>query len=218
VSDLPLLEPGTDPDQPLVEPDHEAGAAADERARRVRRTRWLLTGALAAVLVVIAALLVTWRLVSGPHTSLTAPETVAGLHRDTTADAVQTADYLRDAIAADASLVGTVGAVYTDPAGPGRSILLFGGTGSINAPAARLDSAFGLLNDQTGSVTGIHEEPAGPLGGVLKCGTSNGDGGSMTACGWADDDSLVLGLFPGRPVDQAADLLRQLRTAMEHHR
>jgi hypothetical protein len=216
VSDLPLLEPGTDPDEPVVDLGQVAPADPDEQARRARRTRWLLAGALAAVLVLIAALLVTWRLVSGPHTTLTAPDTVAGLHRDTTADAVRTADYLRDAIAADASLSGTVGVVYTDTAGPGRSILLFGGTGKISAPASRLDSAFGLLNDQTGSMTGIHEGPAGPLGGVLKCGTSNGDGGSMSACGWADDGSLVLGLFPGRPVDQAADLMRQLRSAMEH--
>jgi hypothetical protein len=216
VSDLPLLEPGTDPDEPVVDLGQVPPADPDAQARRARRTRWLLAGALAAVLVLIAALLVTWRLVSGPHTTLTAPDTVAGLHRDTTADAVQTADYLRDAIAADASLGGTVGAVYTDTAGPGRSILLFGGTGKLDGPASRLDSAFGLLNDQTGSMTGIHEESAGPLGGVLKCGTSNGDGGSMTACGWADDGSLVLGLFPGRPVDQAADLMRQLRSAMEH--
>jgi hypothetical protein len=206
VSDLPLLEPGNEsPAEPPA-----PGAA------RARRTRWLLIGALAGVFVLVAAALISWRFLSGPHTRLGTPDTVAGLHRDTNADAAQTADYLRDAIAANASLSGAVGAVYTDPASQDRSVLLFGGTGSIDSPGTRLDAAFTLLDDRSGSVSNIREVPAGPLGGKLKCGTSNGDGAPIAVCGWADDGSLVLAMFPGRSLDQAAELMRQFRTAMEH--
>jgi hypothetical protein len=221
VSDLPLLEPGTGPE---AGPDADVGAAAGDAtaappapAAGVRRTRWILIGSLAGVFVVVAGGLIGWRVLSGPHTRLTVPDTVAGLRHDTNADAAQTADYLRDAIAANASLGGAVGAVYTDPSSQDRSVLFFGGTGSIHSPGTRLDAAFGLLDDQSGSVSGIREVPAGPLGGVLKCGTSNGDGAPIPVCGWADDGSLAVALFPGRSLDQAADLMRQLRAAMEHH-
>jgi hypothetical protein len=207
VSDLPLLEPGTESAPP--EPPAP-------RAARARRTRWLLIGALAAVFVLVASAVISWRLLSGPHTRLTLPDTVAGLHRETNADAAQTADYLRDAIAASASLSGAVGAVYTDPSSQDRSVLLFGGTGSIDSPGTRLDAAFTLLDDQSGSVSGIKEVPPGPLGGALRCGTSNGDGASIPVCGWADSGSLVLAMFPGRSLDEAAELMRQFRTAMEH--
>jgi hypothetical protein len=209
VSDLPLLEPDTDPVD-------DGDAAPAEPSGPARRTRWLLIGALAGVLIVVAAALIGWRVLSGPRTTLTTPDTVAGLRRDTNTDAAQTADYLRDAISADVALNGTVGAVYTDPAGESRSVLFFGGTGSISSPAQRLDDAFGLLDDETGSVSGMRDVTPGPLGGVLKCGTSNGDGTPIPVCGWADGGSLALALFPGRSVDDAANLMRQLRTGMEH--
>jgi hypothetical protein len=246
VSDLPLLEPGAEPphdhetgfgrhdglglDDLVVDPfDPESGGfphdeamaaeLADAGARaaaRKRRNRWLLIGGLVVAFVAVASALISWRYLNGPHTALSTPDTVAGLHRVTDADTNTTTDYLRDALAADASLGGAVGAVYADPASADRRVLLFGGTGSISSPGSELDSAFALLNDQSGNVTGIHEVTPGPLGGVLKCGTSNGDGAPISICGWADDGSLALALFPGRSMDEAADLMRQLRTAIEH--
>jgi hypothetical protein len=175
-----------------------------------------VVGALAGLLVLVAGGLVGWRLLAGPHTTLTTPDTVAGLHHDTTADAAQTADYLRNAIAANASLARSVGAVYADPASQVRDVLFFGGTGTIGSPNDALNGAFGLLNDQTGSVSGIRSVAVGPMGGVVRCGTSNGDGAPIAVCGWADGGSLAMALFPGRSVDEAATLTLQLRTATEH--
>ena len=86
------------------------------------------------------------------------------------------------------------------------------------SPAKALDQAFTLLNDESGSVTEVREIAAGPLGGVVKCGTSNGDGGAMPVCGWADNASLVVGLFPGRSTDAAGRLLLDLRAGIEHRR
>jgi len=33
----------------------------------------------------------------------------------------------------------------------------------------------------------------------------------MTVCGWADHGSIAVALFPGRTLDEAADLMRQMR-------
>ncbi len=217
MSDLPLLDPA----EPTgaAEPDVDLGVppAAEDGGPARPRKRWLLVAGAVGVLIVAAAItvpLLIHTLRGG--TSLTTPATIGGLHHDTATDAAQTADYLRDALAADVSLGSSVGAVYTDPKDQQRSVLLFGGTASVDSPDKELDRALGLLNDQTGSVTGLHAVTAGPLGGSMKCGTSNGDGGAMSVCGWADSGSVVVALFPGRTVDESADLMRQLRAAVEH--
>jgi hypothetical protein len=204
VSDLPLLEPVLEDDEPgLARPSH--------------RRRWITLGAVGAVFVATVTTfgVIDWH---RHHTASTlrTPATIGTLRHDTAADAAQTADYLRDALGADISLKSTVGAVYSDPANKDRIVLLFGGTGSLKSPDKQLASALGLLDDGSGSITGLHDVPSGPLGGTTKCGTSNGDGGPMTVCGWADNGSLAVALFPGRSVDESADLTRQLRTAVEN--
>jgi hypothetical protein len=215
VSDLPLLDPAEPTD--ATGPDVDLGvppAADEDRPGRPRR-RWLFIGAI-GVLIVAAAVtvpLVITALRGGAK--LSTPTTIGGLHHDTTADAAQTADYLREALAADVSLGSSIGAVYTDPDDRQRSVLLFGGTAKASSPDNELDHALGLLNDQTGSVTGLHTVAAGPLGGTMKCGTSNGDGGAMSVCGWADSGSVVVALFPGRTVDESANLMRQIRASVE---
>src|SRR5947199_4968563 len=200
-------------------------SAVDERvtedeppARRRLPTRWIVLGSLAAVVLIIVAALgvVGWRFLNREKVTLTAPANLAGLTLDTSDGAKQTVDYLRTAVAARLSLSATVGAVYQDPASSDRKVLLFGGTNVQLSPSRDLDQAFGLLNDQSGTVTELRVVPAGPLGGVAKCGTSNGDGSAMPVCGWADNGSLALALFPGRTLDDAAKLLLDLRTGVEH--
>ena len=110
----------------------------------------------------------------------------------------------------------SVGAVYDDPASSQRSVMFFGGTGVLLAPDKELASAFGLLDDKSGAVRDIHSVPPGPLGGEMKCGTSTGDGGDMAVCGWADHGSIALAFFPGRTLDDAAALMRQIRDGVQH--
>ena len=204
MTDLPLMEPSTgqSPESPP--------------ARRPRRLG-LIIGILAGIVVLLVIVgAVTWHFVSQDSISLKPPAAAAGLTRDDSDNARTAADYLRDAVAAKIGLVDSVGAVYGDPADKDRDVLLFGGTRLMINPGNDLDQAFAaLLNDNSGAVTGLRDVPAGPLGGVMKCGTSTGDGGSMVTCGWADRGSLVLALFPGRTVDEAAGLLRTLRGAIE---
>jgi hypothetical protein len=205
MSDLPLVDETTDQAPPAP-------------VRR-RRTRWIIVGVLGALFLVATAIFAPlgWRLVADRGTTLSTPATLAGLTLDKTSDANQTADYLRNAVAADTSLDSSVGAVYRDPGAPNHSVLFFGGTALILSPGHQLDNTLAtLLNDQNGNVSDLHVVPAGPLGGVMKCGTSTGDGGLMAVCGWADNGSLAVALFPGRTVDGAADLMRQMRSGIQH--
>jgi hypothetical protein len=52
----------------------------------------------------------------------------------------------------------------------------------------------------------------------MKCGTTKTDGSSMAVCGWADHGSLGIAMFPNRPVDESADLLRTMRSSMQNSR
>jgi hypothetical protein len=221
MTDLPLLQPSTGNEPAAGDPAADAGATRRPRNRRI------LIGILAGIVVVLAVVIgVVWHFVDQQSVSLTLPDKAAGLTIDNSDDAKQTAEYLRTAIAAKANLDNSVGGVYRDPASRDHDVMLFGGTRLLLNPSKDLDQAFTLLDEGSGSVTKLHEVPAGPLGGVMKCGTTTTEGtntgtsqtenGTMPVCGWADRDSLALALFPGRSVEQAADLLRTLRSAVEH--
>ncbi|MGV9809866.1 hypothetical protein [Micromonospora chersina] len=191
-------------------------ALEPERRPASRRRKIALTAALVVGLAGAGALgLGGWRVLAEKDTELTPPATVAGLTRDDSDRARSTADYLRDGFAADIELDRSFGTVYTDPADAKRSVLLFGGTTLLWQPERDLDSLFGLMADETGKVTGLREVPAGRLGGVMKCGTTSGDGGDFAVCGWADHGSVAMGMFPGRSVDESAVLFRQLREGIQ---
>ncbi|MFI7212626.1 hypothetical protein [Micromonospora maritima] len=191
-------------------------ALEPERRPVSRRRKIVLAALVAAGLAGAGALgLGGWRVVQEKDAQLTQPAEVAGLTRDDSDRARSTADYLRDGFAADIELDRSFGAVYTDPGDAKRSVLLFGGTTLLWQPERDLDTLFGLMADETGKVAGLREVDAGRLGGVMKCGTTSGDGGDFAVCGWADHGSVAMGMFPGRPVDDAATLFRRLREGIQ---
>jgi hypothetical protein len=196
---------------PLDDHDEDGSPA------QLSRTRMILLGSLLAVGLAGVAVLGTaaWQITSQRDTTLATPAEVAGLHRDDSPDAQSTADYLRTALAADVDLDVAVGAVYTDPAGKNRSVLLFGGTTLLWTPADDLDTAIGLVEDDAGPVTGLAEVPAGPLGGTMKCGTTTTPDGDIAVCGWADHGSLVMAMFPSRSAAESATLMRDIRKVVQ---
>ncbi|MFC4144914.1 hypothetical protein ACFO0M_01485 [Micromonospora mangrovi] len=192
-------------------PDHDP-----ESKPRSRRGRIVLAFALVAGLAGAGALAAGgWRMLQQKDTTLSTPPQLAGLTRDDSDRARSTADYLRDGFAADIDLDRSFGTVYSDPADPKRSVLIFGGTTLLWQPERDLDSLFGLMTDETGKVTGLREVAAGRLDGVMKCGVTGGDGGDFAVCGWADHGSVVMAMFPGRSVGDSAVLLRRLREGMQ---
>lgn len=194
-----------------------AGPASDRVRRPSRRRRVLLGTALAVGLLGAAGIgTVGWRVVEQKDVTLETPDQVAGLVRDDSERARETAEYLRTGFAADIDLRESFGAVYSDPAAADRSVLLFGGTALLWQPGQDLERLFELVADDGESVQGLRELPAGDLGGVLKCGVAPADEGDIAVCGWADHGSVVLAMFPGREVDESAELLRDIRSDIQH--
>jgi hypothetical protein len=179
------------------------------------RTRTIVLASLLAVGLAGASVLgyVGWRISTQKDATLTVPATVAGLSVDGSDEGRSTADYLQTALSADVDLDKAVGAVLTD--GSPNNVLFFGGTTLFWTPEDDLKTAFGLVSDDQGAVTGLHDVPAGPLGGTMKCGTTQADSAEIPVCGWADHGSLALAMFPGRSVDDSAKLLVEIRSAAQ---
>ncbi|MFG2064686.1 hypothetical protein ACGFIK_25075 [Micromonospora sp. NPDC048871] len=190
---------------------------ATERAAAPGRRRRVGIAVLAVLALTGAGSLGAWgwRIAEQKDTRIATPDQVAGLTRDDSERAVSTADYLRSGLAADIQLDTSFGAVYQDPADDRRSVLLFGGTTLLWQPERDLESLFGLMSDETGAVAGLRNVSSGRLGGVMKCGRTSGEGGDFAVCGWADHGSVAIAMFPFRPVDEAADLLRQIRETVQ---
>ncbi|GIE50817.1 hypothetical protein [Actinoplanes nipponensis] len=186
----------------------------EDRAPR-SKTRTIVLSSLLAVGLAGASVLgyAGWRVASQKDATLTVPTKVAGFSVDSSDDGRTTADYLQTALSADVDLDRAVGAVLTD--GSGNDVLFFGGTTLFWTPESDLVTAFDLVADEQGAVTGLHDVPAGPLGGTMKCGTTKADGADMPVCGWADHGSLALAMFPGRTVDDAAKLFGDIRSAAQ---
>ncbi len=191
----------------------DAPAATPGRSR----ARVVLFGVLAAVmlLVMVAVGTAAWRITQQKDAALVPPEQLAGLTRDDSENALRTADYLRNALAAEVDLDSTLGVVYADAARQDPAVLLFGGTTLIWTPESDLDTAFELLSDDTGSLNDLRAVDAGPLGGVMKCGNTSSQDGPMAVCGWADHGSLVLAMFPDRNAQEAAPVMKALRGGVQ---
>ncbi|MEV8508100.1 hypothetical protein AB0368_25225 [Actinoplanes sp. NPDC051475] len=179
------------------------------------RTKTIVLGSLLAVSLAGAGIIgyAGWRIASQKDATLTAPPQIGSLKLDTSDNGKSTGDYLRTALSADVDLDEALGAVYADS--NGQNVLFFGGTTLIWTPESDLDTAFELVSDDQGAVTGLHEVPAGPLGGTMKCGTTKSDGTDMPVCGWADHGSLALAMFPGRAENDSAKLLLEIRDATQ---
>ncbi|SCF47137.1 hypothetical protein [Micromonospora mirobrigensis] len=219
------VDGGPEPIELTDEPIRLSRHDSEEPDRRPRsRGRRVALGVVGAALTVgVAASAVWgWQVLREKDTRLDTPTRVAGLERDDSERARSTADYLRSGFAADIDLDRSFGTVYRDTAngggtaaGAGRSVLVFGGTTLLWQPERDLDSLFGLMADETGKVGGLRAVDAGDLGGVMKCGTTEGDGGDFAICGWADHGSVAMAMFPGRSVDDAGSLFRRMRDGMQ---
>jgi hypothetical protein len=213
VADPPPIDLGAPAPSPLhALTDPHATRPVPSSRRRLVLLSLVLAVALAGLAVVGAS---GYQIARQKDATLTAPPQLAGLVRDDTANARDTADYLRTAVAAEVDFTDSLGAVYDDPAASNRSVLLFGGTALIWTPESDLDSSFDLLKDDTGAVVGLHTVPPGPMGGVMKCGDATSSDGAMAVCGWADHGSLALAMFPNRTVADSAPLMGRIRDGIQ---
>lgn len=185
----------------------------DDRRPRKPRRRWIVLGALTAVAAVVAIMSAPGllRVFAQKDATLTMPEKFGSYTRDDSPVAQSTATDLVTALRASINLDTAQGAVYTDK---DKTIMLFGGTALLWNPEDELDAVIKLMedSDDTG-IRDLHPVDAGTLGGIMKCGLTDDAESAMAVCGWADHGSIALALFPTLPVDLAAPLMRDLRSA-----
>jgi hypothetical protein len=201
--------------EPVLELSEEP--AVEAKPPVYRRPRTILLIAVGVLVVALAVFYgpTLWQINQQRGATLSTPAQVAGLHLDDSSDARDTADYIREAVATKTQFDKSVGAVYLDEGGTARSVIFVGGTGLIWSPDDALRSAFGVISDDSGGVSHQRDIPAGPLGGVMRCGTTSTTDGDMSVCGWADHGCLAVSLFPNRSVDEAARILGEMRGAMQ---
>jgi hypothetical protein len=108
--------------------------------------------------------------------------------------------------------------IYTRP---GQQQLIFMGFSTAGDPqlAALLQRSpsTGLDGFMAGAgVANTGNFPAGPLGGILRCGVASKAGSQLTICAWTDPSVLGVTMTPGAPPRRLARVTRVFRTASEH--
>lgn len=163
----------------------------------------------------------------GGMRSITVPGSVDGYRRRTGRVADRMAENLRKAMEAAQSQYGTAYgkakiAIY-EPAGASGRPLVFVGLPGKDIPqlaaelrsrpsSAEVDSVFMGMG-----IMDAKDYPAGPLGGVLRCGKGNAGGtATAAACVWADGSVVGLAMTPlNADVPGLARLTLALRNAAE---
>jgi hypothetical protein len=206
----------------LLEPaDEETSAGSGPSATprsRFRLVRNVILVVLLATVIVVGVLFgpTALQLLREKNTTIDTPPRVAGLARDDTANDSAGLDYLKSGMSAGAPVDHTVAAVYAPDGDGAHNVLFIGGTGLMLHPDKALDSMFRLVSDQSDGVESVRSEPAGPLGGILRCGTTRIDQTTVAVCGWADHGCIAIAMFAGRDVPESADMFLRMRTAMQH--
>jgi hypothetical protein len=141
------------------------------------------------------------------------PAEVGGLQRDDNGLVRLIAEEAKFRIRASEHVDDSFADHFLDPADSKRNVIAFGGTGLIWDPAGTLKAVIQGAGQDLKHVTDF---PAGPLGGLLKCGDGKDDQKKdVVLCAWIDHGSMGIGVFYGkRSQRDSAEFLRALREAV----
>jgi len=141
------------------------------------------------------------------------PASVGGLRRDDNGLVRLIAEEAKFRIRASDHVDDSFADRYVDPRNAARSVIAFGGTGLIWDPAGTLHA---VIQGAGQDLRNVADYPAGPLGGLLKCGDGKDDKQQdVVLCAWIDHGSMGIGVFYGKPAHgDAAAFLRALREAV----
>lgn len=164
----------------------------------------------------------------GGHHTLTVPETVGPYRRMTGSVADRLAETMRKSMNQDSS--GKYADVYAKSKiaiysknGDATHPLIFVGLSADDSPSIAQELQSRTPSEEVDStflgmgIGDAKDYPAGPLGGVLRCGTGPMSGSTAAACAWADSSTVGALITPG--TGSAADLAAttlDLRNAAEH--
>ncbi|MEV0268160.1 hypothetical protein AB0H43_05225 [Hamadaea sp. NPDC050747] len=185
------------------------------QVRPRRRWPWVLAVFGLLSLVCCGACAVITAPLRGEYPSRIAatPSTVAGLQRDDNGLVRLLAEEAKFRIRASEYVDDGFADRFVDPRNSGRSVIAFGGTGLIWDPAGTLTA---VIQGAGPDLRNVADYPAGPLGGLLKCGDGKDDKKqAVVLCAWIDHGSMGVGVFYGKPSHaEAAAFLRTLREAV----
>jgi hypothetical protein len=183
--------------------------------RRRRRWPWVL-GTMAALTLLCCGCCWSWirPFIDEYPATATLPPQAAGLVKLDDAAAQRTVTELEVKVRtqhwlADQPFAG----VYADADDRQRRVTLYGATMFVLDPEQELNGTFAELTEDFGLTDAQPVAPGAP-GGHVRCGRGTADGQATTVCAWTDHGSKAVGIFPGRPVYQGADLIRELRAAV----
>jgi hypothetical protein len=146
---------------------------------------------------------------------LITPDTLANQPRITSSSVQSYADQASAALANLPGATSTIAAFYGTVTSTSSIFGVIGAAALVGDPKTALQTAFTSYGTGGSAITGIVSTNPGSLGGYAQCGTSNSSGSSMSICGWADSETLVMVMALGRTTTQCADLMRTVRTAIE---
>jgi hypothetical protein len=122
--------------------------------------------------------------------------------------AARLAQELRDA---GGNADDTFAGIYGD--GDGKRVTVFGVTGWRLDPGHDVRGELDRLSDEFG-LTGVQSFDTGAFGVHEECGVGHSDGKTVVVCAWADHGSLATVLLTRRSLDESAQLVEQLRSAV----
>jgi hypothetical protein len=105
----------------------------------------------------------------------------------------------------------TFAGIYGD--GNGKRVTVFGVTGWRLDPGHDVSSELDRLSDEF-SLDDVQSFDAGEFGVHEECGVGRSNGNAVVVCAWADHGSLATVLLTRRSLDESAQLVEQLRTAV----
>jgi hypothetical protein len=142
------------------------------------------------------------------------PKTLGGRPKLTDAQFKKVTDQLKGDLEKIPNARNTVGALY-GTVGKQNIVVIAGVEADVDNPSQELNGTF--LGAGVGGlkVTGITTIPAGPLGGVAKCGKAASSGVDMVLCGWADDGSVGWIIWYFKTISKAKSEFAGLRGQIE---
>jgi hypothetical protein len=136
---------------------------------------------------------------------------VPGLSRSTDAARQRVADQLLGLVESEQWDEQSVSVLYTDERRRGATLLAT--TRFVYDPEKDLAAGFTRLSQQL-KIKNETVVDAGELGGFGRCGTGTLNNRGVALCGWADHGSLAVLVTAGRSVDETAQLMGTVRTAV----
>ncbi|GIJ49705.1 hypothetical protein Val02_65910 [Virgisporangium aliadipatigenens] len=143
--------------------------------------------------------------------SISAGAAVPGLTPTTDAARRKAAEELAGVIEADQLDEKSFPLIWND--NNKRAVTVAATTRFVQNPGKDLDARFGELTERLKLGAPTKVDP-GPLAGQMRCAAGSSGGRDAAVCGWADHGSLAVGVFPGRSTNEAAELLRTIRSSV----